>query len=160
MKTCSLSDCDKRHHSKGFCENHYRRNLNHGSPFKGNELHGMTGTIEHDTWRAMKARCTQKRYKSYKAKGIIVCSGWRKSFLSFYQDLGSRPNELLSLDRIDNDGNYSCGHCEECIENNWPMNCRWATKRTQSQNRDYKSEYGCGVSKEVSGRFRASIGIG
>lgn len=40
----------------------------------------------------------------------------------------------MSIDRKNNDGHYSCGKCEECIANGWPMNCRWATGKEQTRN--------------------------
>jgi hypothetical protein len=92
---------------------------------------------EYGAWSNMKNRCfnvTNKSYKNYGGRGITVCLGWRQSFTSFYEDMGPRPARL-TLDRIDNDGNYSCGRCEECIANGWPMNCRWATWSEQYHNR-------------------------
>jgi hypothetical protein len=37
-----------------------------------------------------------------------------------------------SLHRIDNAGHYSCGHCEECLTNGWPLNCKWGTRLEQA----------------------------
>lgn len=95
-------------------------------------------TPEYNAWSGMKKRCYSNHevYKhSYGMRNIVVCSGWKNSAKSFCADMGTRPSKDYSLDRIDNDGNYSCGHCEECIENGWPMNCRWATKSIQQRNR-------------------------
>jgi len=39
-----------------------------------------------------------------------------------------------SIDRINNNGHYSCGHCDDCIRNGWVMNCRWATMVEQARN--------------------------
>lgn len=86
----------------------------------------------------MIARCTQKshpHFHRYGGRGITVCKRWRDSFFDFYFDMGKRPSKKHSIDRIDNDGNYSCGNCAECREKGWPMNCRWATIHTQSRNR-------------------------
>lgn len=74
-------------------------------------------------------------HKNYGARGITVCDGWRNSFDAFYKAVGPRPMHELTIDRTDNDGNYSCGECEQCKANGWPMNCRWATRREQSLNR-------------------------
>jgi hypothetical protein len=76
------------------------------------------------------------RYIYYGARGIGPCSGWRgqAGFSHFLDDLGERSGPQYSVDRIDNDGGYWCGHCEECIANGWPANCRWATAKEQAEN--------------------------
>lgn len=100
--------------------------------------HGMWGTPEWATWSGMRTRCnvaTNKDFPKYGARGIRVCARWNASFDAFFADMGGRPTPLHSLDRRDNDGNYSCGKCDECIASGWPANCRWATKREQARNR-------------------------
>ena len=80
--------------------------------------------ILYRTWRHMIARCygsDDDNYAAYGARGIGVCSRWRESFNAFAEDMGQRPPGM-SIDRIDNDGNYE------------PGNCRWATNATQSRN--------------------------
>lgn len=84
----------------------------------------------------MKQRCfnpNDAAYKDYGGRGITICSGWG-TFEDFYRDVGDRPTPRHSLDRKDNDGHYSCGRCSQCIQNGWPMNCRWATPLEQSNN--------------------------
>lgn len=61
-----------------------------------------------------------------------MCSGWMK-FENFFGDVGEPPDGK-SIDRINNDGNYSCGHCAQCNEMGWPSNCRWATPSEQIRN--------------------------
>ena len=99
----------------------------------------MTGTPEHTAWLSMKQRCYSPKYWNYHrygGRGIVVCSDWKDCFPNFYEDLGNRPSNIHSLDRIDNNANYSCGHCIECLENGWNMNCKWSTQKEQSNNRE------------------------
>jgi hypothetical protein len=73
----------------------------------------------------MRGRCNNPRnaaFKYYGGRGIKVCDEW-KSFEQFLADMGPKPNRELSLDRINNNGDYE------------PSNCRWATKIEQMKNR-------------------------
>jgi hypothetical protein len=86
----------------------------------------LNGTPEYRTYFGMKARCyneNTENYPRYGGRGITVCNRWLESFENFFEDMGKKPSLNHSLDRINNDGNYE------------PGNCRWATKKEQSQNR-------------------------
>src|ERR1700735_3799349 len=70
--------------------------------------HGVSFSSEHVAWRDMKSRCLNpdhKDYPKYGARGIKVCDRWM-SFDNFYADMGIKPAKGLSIDRIDNNGNY------------------------------------------------------
>jgi len=98
---------------------------------------GHIRTPEFKSWTSAWGRCenpNNKRYYLYGGRGIGMCSGWRNDFGLFFKDMGPRPPGT-SIDRIFVNGHYSCGHCEQCIRNNLPMNCRWATAYEQAQNR-------------------------
>lgn len=87
--------------------------------------HAMSGTPEHQIWRHIKNRCFNPRNRSfadYGGRGITVCSEWRNSFEVFIAHVGRRPSPELTLDRINNDGNYE------------PGNVRWATRKQQTAN--------------------------
>lgn len=96
-----------------------------------------TFRTESNCFYRIKYRCFKREcrdYKNYGGRGITVCSGWKNSFSSFLKDVGTKPSPDLSIDRIDNNGNYSCGKCEECIENGWKMNVHWGTRLEQMNN--------------------------
>jgi len=101
--------------------------------------HGLTNTKEHELWKGMNQRCVNPKhisYPNYHKKNITVCEGWKNSFESFFADMGVRPNENLTLDRIKNDLGYNCGHCDYCIKNGFELNVRWATWETQNINKE------------------------
>lgn len=92
-------------------------NLKHGySHVKGNSVYKI--------WIGMHDRCnrvTNKSYRYYGALGITYCSRWN-SFENFLSDMGPRPSEEHTLERINPYGNYE------------PSNCKWATRSEQNNN--------------------------
>jgi hypothetical protein len=104
--------------------------LKHGAARRGKR------TPEHYAWTDMVQRGTNRSkpsYYSYARQGISVCDGFRK-FSNFLSEIGYRPSPGHSVDRKDNAGHYSCGHCEQCVVKKWPPNVRWATAMEQASN--------------------------
>jgi len=100
--------------------------------------HGKSGSDEHNSWGGMRVRClhpSDEAYVNYGARGITICAHWITSFENFLADMGIKPTSKHTIERIDNNGNYSCGHCSQCLANGWPFNCRWATRKEQQNNR-------------------------
>lgn len=95
----------------------------------GNYRHGGYGINrpEYNSWRAMKARCYDTKYWAYNrygGRGIKVCDRWlgKNGFSNFLQDMGKKPTIKHSLDRIDNNLDYTFG------------NCKWSTQTEQVRN--------------------------
>lgn len=93
--------------------------------FPAHTTHGLSKTPEYSVWLSMKARCYNKNYCSYKrygGRGIKVSKRWN-NFMYFYLDMGKRPSKKYSIERINNNGNYT------------KSNCKWVLFTEQSKNR-------------------------
>lgn len=118
------------------CECGSVRNFN-GTDLRGGKIkscgcyrvskHGCTGTRLYNIWKGMKARCyikSAKSFKDYGGRGIKLCDEWINDFLKFKEwSLLNNYNDQLSIERINNNGNYE------------PNNCKWIPLKEQSKNR-------------------------
>jgi len=84
--------------------------------------HGLNKTPEYIIWCGMRSRCNDADNKLYGGRGIAVCARW-DDFLLFFSDIGKRPSSKHSIERRDNDGDYT------------PDNCYWATQKEQQRNK-------------------------
>ena len=93
-----------------------------------NHSHKQSGTRIYYIWQGIKNRCgnpNDARYMRYGGRGIKVCEEWKNSFETFWEwALNSGYKDNLTIDRINNDGDYC------------PDNCRWADAATQCNNRE------------------------
>ena len=90
--------------------------------------HGKHGTPEYYSWQHMLRRCYDSKepnYHNYGGRGIVVTDRWqgKDGFINFYNDMGPRPSDEYSIDRINVNGNYELS------------NCQWASSKDQARNR-------------------------
>ena len=89
--------------------------------------HGLTGTRLYTIWNNIIGRCLHSNnpnYKNYGARGITVCEEWKNDVLAFVNWANENGyGDKLTIDRINNDGDYE------------PNNCRWVDYRTQAMNK-------------------------
>lgn len=89
--------------------------------------HGLSYSRLNSIWRGIKKRCLNKHCKAfpkYGGKGVKIYPDWEKDFISFYNwSMANGYKDNLTIDRIDNNGNYE------------PSNCRWIDLKAQQRNR-------------------------
>lgn len=100
-----------------------KKEKNHETPLRHGHAVGGKRTKAYHAWESMVGRCTcltNRSWKMYGGRGITVSERWLK-FENFLDDMGE-PASCQSLDRLDNNGNYS------------KDNCRWANASQQNRN--------------------------
>ncbi len=92
--------------------------------------HGKSRTRLYRIWIGMKDRCGNPNNPHYGGRGITVCDEWQSDFEAFYRwAISNGYKNDLTIDRIDNDGNYE------------PSNCRWVTGKQNSNNKSNNKKY-------------------
>ena len=136
MSECKIEGCHESARSRGWCATHYMRWRRKGDPGPAELVKNPKGTLSapgvarahrraYQAWFHARDRCTDPGHHMwayYGGRGIAMCQRWFDSFEAFLEDMGDPPRGL-SLDRIDNDGNYE------------PGNCKWATRSEQQKNK-------------------------
>jgi hypothetical protein len=100
-------------------------------------VHRKSKTKLYGVWNTIKTRCytkSSRQYGDYGGRGILMCKGFM-GFLYFETFMGEKPTDKHSIERIDNDGWYCCGECDDCIANKRKTNVRWATPSEQAINK-------------------------
>ena len=97
------------------------------------KTHGLRSTRLYTVWADIKRRTLNpknKRYSDYGGRGITICDEWLdvQNFYDWAMENGYEENKGLSIDRIDNNGNYC------------PENCRWTTSIIQNRNRRIRKD--------------------
>jgi hypothetical protein len=119
-----------------------------------NKTHGMSRKRIYKVWHSMISRChnsKSKAFKWYGARNISVCKRWRNSFVNFLYDMGYPPTSKHSLDRENNNGNYTPRNVIYRTQKEQMNNCRlnrWYTFNNKRHNVSQWSEL-TGINKST-----------
>lgn len=106
------------------CLNQEKMEVRHKEQVK----HGLAGSLIYARWTGILDRCKKSKIK--------VCEYLKVDPRNLVELLGLPNEEKPSIDRYPiHNGNYTCGDCFECIENDWKLNVRWASYKEQVNNR-------------------------
>lgn len=132
-KICSVENCESIVRSINLCEKHYKMLYKHGDALYYDKIKSNRESLRksksYNAFFSMHRRVSpdNKEYRiNYYERGITVCERWQKGHLglqNFINDMGEKPSNHFSLDRIDNSKGYS------------PENCKWSTRTEQNRNR-------------------------
>lgn len=114
----------------------------------GSKKYGYCHRPTYDSWVGMKRRCSNPNFKSYKdygGRGVRVCPRW-DNFENFLQDMGEKPPGM-SIERVDNDGDYS------------PENCMWASVIQQNRNARSNVCYYIGNERVCESQLARALGV-
>lgn len=144
---CNVMGCNSYVVSKGLCDKHRIRRDSHGDTSKTlrpDDWGKRTSHPLYKLWNGLVRRCTaetSKDYVEYGARGIRVCDEWL-DFWKFIEDMGDRPSQKHSVERLDVNGNYE------------KSNCVWATPAQQARNKR-SNVLTQDFAKEIRQRFSA-----
>jgi hypothetical protein len=121
---------------------------------ESHKTHGLSNTRLSGIWGSIKSRTLNPKYKDYKdygGRGITICEEWLDIHNFYNWAMSNGYSDDLTIDRINNDGNYE------------PSNCRWATKTMQNRNQRIQKNNTSGY-KGVShhkrdGKYQAQISV-
>lgn len=116
---------------------------------KANTKTGLSGTLTHNSWLAMKQRCLNPKcpaYKDYGGRGIQISPRWINSFESFLADMGVAPKGT-TIDRINNNKGYE------------PGNCRWASRKIQAINKRNTRKVVVGGKEYIAQDLAQQVGL-
>ena len=101
-------------------------NIHQDGKLNVNFRHGLHGSKLYEVWKTMKQRCSNpnnSHYNNYGARGISVCEEWAGGYKEFYDwAIENGYQQGLSIERMNNDGNYC------------PENCKWIPMSQQARN--------------------------
>lgn len=129
---------------------------------KLNATHGLADSLTYSSWKKMFDRCynqSHKQFKDYGGRGIAMCGGIKESPEAIISVIGARLDKSMTIDRVDVNGGYWCGQCQECVESQHPKNIRWATRKEQSRNRRNNSYYCIGGRTQMFADWKKALGI-